>query len=135
MVEDAELRKIAELARAHHLAIISDEVYERIVFDGRAYRSIAQVTENCTDALIVNSFSKTYAMTGWRCGWLIPTASTPIDQLEVDQPHDAAAAGDLPDAGYPGPMSGESSWTWQRRKRARASGSGCTGKEVGDGRG
>lgn len=70
IAEDAELRKIAELARAHQLAIISDEVYERIVFDGRAYRSIAQVTENCTDALIVNSFSKTYAMTGWRCGWL-----------------------------------------------------------------
>src|SRR5207248_10832365 len=49
--------------------ILADEVYERLVFDREIARSFASVAENTDRLIIVNSFSKTYNMTGWRLGW------------------------------------------------------------------
>ncbi len=66
-----ELEGIAECALKHKLLIISDEIYEKIVFDGFEQISIAslgkEVQENC---VIINGMSKCYAMTGWRIGYL-----------------------------------------------------------------
>lgn len=67
--EDAE--KLAEVILRHDLIVISDEVYEKIIFDGRIHYSIAQVPGMEDHTLVVNSFSKTYAMTGWRLGYII----------------------------------------------------------------
>ena len=49
--------------------ILADEVYERIVFDAEIAPSFASVAENHERLVVVNSFSKTYNMTGWRLGW------------------------------------------------------------------
>ena len=66
-----ELEGIAECALKHKLLIISDEIYEKIVFDGFEQISIAslgkEVQENC---VVINGMSKCYAMTGWRIGYL-----------------------------------------------------------------
>lgn len=66
-----ELEAIAQCALKHNLLIISDEIYEKIVFDGFEQISIAslgkEVQENC---VIINGMSKCYAMTGWRIGYL-----------------------------------------------------------------
>jgi aspartate aminotransferase len=66
-----ELEEIAECALKHNLLIISDEIYEKIVFDGFEQISIAslgkEVQKNC---VIINGMSKCYAMTGWRIGYL-----------------------------------------------------------------
>lgn len=69
-----ELSKIAALADAHDFLIISDEVYDRIVYDGNEHTSIAQVSPQFNRYLIVNSLSKSYAMTGWRIGFVIGPA-------------------------------------------------------------
>ncbi len=70
---------IVELARRHDLTVISDEVYERLVFDGE------HVSLGALDAdgrvVSVYSFSKTYAMTGWRIGYL--TAASPVVEAVV----------------------------------------------------
>jgi aspartate/methionine/tyrosine aminotransferase len=69
VISAAEQRALCELADAHDLMILSDEVYERIVFDRPVAPSIARVAENKERLIVVNSFSKTYNMTGWRLGW------------------------------------------------------------------
>jgi aminotransferase len=66
-----EIEKIAELVREHDLIVISDEVYDRILFDGAEYFSIAQLPGMAERTLVINSFSKTYAMTGWRIGYVL----------------------------------------------------------------
>lgn len=74
VLEEAELRKIAEVAKKHHISIISDEPYESIIYDGRKNSSIAALEGVENIVVTVNSFSKTYAMTGWRVGYIIAPA-------------------------------------------------------------
>ena len=64
-----EQRALAELAEAHNLRILADEVYERITYDAPLAASFARVVENKDRLIVANSFSKTYCMTGWRLGW------------------------------------------------------------------
>ncbi|QZY53090.1 pyridoxal phosphate-dependent aminotransferase [Leucobacter tenebrionis] len=79
-----ELRRIAELADRRGLIIISDEVYDRVVFDGRAHVSIAQVDPAFERFLVVNSLSKSHAMTGWRAGYVIgsPRLIAPMPHMQ-----------------------------------------------------
>jgi aspartate/methionine/tyrosine aminotransferase len=70
------LLELAKLAKEHGLLILSDEVYEKIVFDGNKHVSVASQSEFEDSTITVNSFSKTYAMTGWRIGYV--AANEPI---------------------------------------------------------
>ncbi len=65
------LLELAKLAEEHGLLILTDEVYERIIFDGNKHFSIASRPEFKNSTITVNSFSKTYAMTGWRVGYVV----------------------------------------------------------------
>ena len=65
-----ELEAIAALALEHDLYIISDEIYEKLVFDGRPAASLASIPELSDRVVVINGMSKAYAMTGWRLGWL-----------------------------------------------------------------
>jgi aspartate/methionine/tyrosine aminotransferase len=72
-----ELETIAELCRRHDLLAITDEVYEHIVYDGRAHITLAALPGMAERSVIVNSVSKSYSVTGWRVGWTIaPPAIT-----------------------------------------------------------
>ena len=64
--DEAELRKIARLAKEHGLLIISDEIYEYFTYD-KPHFSIGSIYK---DTLTLNGFSKAYAMTGWRVGYV-----------------------------------------------------------------
>jgi aspartate aminotransferase len=65
-----ELTAIATLAMERRIYVIADDIYEKIIFDGRAHTSIIQLmTEAPELGILVNGFSKTYAMTGWRLGY------------------------------------------------------------------
>lgn len=66
-----ELKAIVEFARAKNLWIIADEVYIRLVYEGVRAPSILDVSEPDDQILVVNSFSKAWAMTGWRLGWIV----------------------------------------------------------------
>lgn len=65
-----ELEIIAEAARANDLYVVSDEIYEKIIFDGREHVSIASLPGMAQRTIILNGHSKAYAMTGWRLGYL-----------------------------------------------------------------
>ena len=63
------LLKIGEIAEEYDLLIVSDEVYEKFIFDGEEHFSLGSVPELKERVLTVNALSKTYAMTGWRLGY------------------------------------------------------------------
>ena len=65
-----ESAAIAAVARREDLYIISDEIYEKLVFDGATHRSVSAEPGMAERTIVVNGFSKAYAMTGWRLGWL-----------------------------------------------------------------
>lgn len=69
--EDGE--KLAKVIEKHNIMVISDEVYEKIIFDGRKHFSLSQIPSIRDKVLVVNSLSKTYAMTGWRIGYIVGT--------------------------------------------------------------
>lgn len=62
---------LAKVIAKHDVMVISDEVYEKIIFDGREHFSLAQIESIKDKVLVVNSLSKTYAMTGWRLGYVV----------------------------------------------------------------
>ncbi len=65
-----ELEKIAEMAISKNFFVISDEIYEKIVYDGFQFTSIASLSEEMKKkTIIVHGVAKTYAMTGWRIGY------------------------------------------------------------------
>lgn len=66
----SELEAIAEVCLKHKLLVISDEIYERLVYDGVKHVSIASVHPGMIDqTVVINGVSKAYAMTGWRLGY------------------------------------------------------------------
>jgi aspartate aminotransferase len=72
------LEAIADIAVRHRLLIISDEIYEKVLYDGAVHRSIATISpEVAAQTIIINGVSKAYAMTGWRIGY----AAGPKDLL------------------------------------------------------
>lgn len=75
VMTEEELRAIAQLAVEHDLFVISDEIYEELVYDGEKHFSIASFGEEIKKrTIVVNGLSKAYSMTGWRIGY---TASAP----------------------------------------------------------
>src|SRR5436309_4680710 len=77
----AALQKIAELATKHDLWILSDEVYARILFSGE-YESIRTLTGMAERTVIIDGFSKSFAMTGWRLGYAVAPVPV-IDAMDL----------------------------------------------------
>jgi aspartate/methionine/tyrosine aminotransferase len=71
IISGAEQRALLELAATHDFVIMSDEVYDRIVFDRPSAQSFATVAPDHDHLVVINSFSKTYNMTGWRLGYAL----------------------------------------------------------------
>ena len=65
----SDLEHIAALAREHDCFILSDEIYSRLIYDGSTFASIASLHGMKSRTILVDGFSKTYAMTGWRLGY------------------------------------------------------------------
>ncbi|MUV06639.1 aminotransferase class I/II-fold pyridoxal phosphate-dependent enzyme [Planococcaceae bacterium Storch 2/2-2] len=66
-----ELEAIADVAKRHDLWIISDEIYEKLMYGGNEHVSIAQLSQDAYDrTFVVNGVSKSHAMTGWRIGYV-----------------------------------------------------------------
>ncbi len=70
LTPEEDLRKIAALAVEHDLLVISDEIYEKLLFGGAQHHSLAGMDGMYDRTITVNGFSKAYAMTGWRVGYL-----------------------------------------------------------------
>ena len=76
------LQGILDLARKHNIVLISDEVYETLVFDGAEHKSLVSLAGAKDHVVQVNSFSKTYAMTGLRVGYLTASSDKVLQFLK-----------------------------------------------------
>ena len=84
VLEKSDVEGISDLARDHDLIVLSDETYEKIIFEGKHY-SFASLPGMFERTITINGFSKTYAMTGWRLGWVVapPSIITEINKLQT----------------------------------------------------
>ena len=73
---EEELRKIADLCVEKNIYVISDEIYEHLIYDGGKHTSIASFNDKIKElTIIINGVSKTFAMTGWRIGYTASNAA------------------------------------------------------------
>jgi aspartate/methionine/tyrosine aminotransferase len=79
MLKPDEFEALINWCRDHHVRLISDEIYHGITFGGVASSAL----ETTEDAVVINSFSKYFALSGWRIGWMIlpPDLIAPIERL------------------------------------------------------
>ena len=70
MIERPQAERLLAFCRVRNIAILSDEVYHRIVYDRPVAFSFLEIAEPTDPVFVVNSFSKSWAMTGWRMGWV-----------------------------------------------------------------
>ena len=66
-----DLERIAQLAEEHDLWVMADEIYSRILYDGAEHVSIASLPGMAERTIVLDGFSKTFAMTGWRLGYAV----------------------------------------------------------------
>ena len=72
VVPESDVREIAKIAKEHDLMIISDEIYDALLYDGEKHFSITQIDEETKErTILINGMSKAFAMTGWRIGYSI----------------------------------------------------------------
>lgn len=80
-----EIEALAALAREKGLIVVADEVYHRILFGDAKHYSIAALDDMADSTITINSFSKTYSMTGWRLGYVIASSERIGAMLRVHQ--------------------------------------------------
>lgn len=81
----ADLDRLAALLRDTSIVLLSDEVYEHIVFDGAAHQSVARHAELAARSFVVSSFGKTYHCTGWKIGYCVAPPALTVELRKVHQ--------------------------------------------------
>ena len=85
LIERADLDRLAALIRDRDIYVLSDEVYEHLVFDGREHASVLRHDELYQRAFVVSSFGKTYHVTGWKTGYVIAPPALSSELRKVHQ--------------------------------------------------
>ncbi|NCT72539.1 MAG: pyridoxal phosphate-dependent aminotransferase [Xanthomonadaceae bacterium] len=85
MFDESDIRALSALLEGTGIYLISDEVYEHIVFDGRRHESILRYPELAARAFVVSSFGKTYHCTGWKIGYAIAPPALSAEFRKVHQ--------------------------------------------------
>jgi aspartate/methionine/tyrosine aminotransferase len=82
----SDLERIAALAIEHDLWVVADEIYGRILYDGEEHVSIASLPGMAERTIVLDGFSKTFAMTGWRLGYAVvpPSLIETYGQLVIN---------------------------------------------------
>jgi len=85
MLSAADMRAVADLLRDTDILLLSDEVYEHIVFDGARHESVLRYPELRERAFVISSFGKTYHCTGWKVGYCIAPPAISAEFRKVHQ--------------------------------------------------
>jgi aspartate/methionine/tyrosine aminotransferase len=85
VLEFSDVKGIAEVAMDNGVYVISDEVYEKFVYDGAKHYSIASIPGMEELAITINSFSKTFAMCGWRIGYVVASKRLINELIKLQQ--------------------------------------------------
>jgi methionine aminotransferase len=85
MLSETDMQAVAELLRGTEIFLLSDEVYEHIVFDGARHESALRYPELRDRAFVISSFGKTYHCTGWKIGYCIAPSALSAEFRKVHQ--------------------------------------------------
>jgi methionine aminotransferase len=85
VLQPSDLTALAELLRDSNVFLLSDEVYEHIVYDGVQHQSLLRNSELRERSFVVGSFGKTYHTTGWKVGWVVAPAPLTVELRKVHQ--------------------------------------------------
>jgi methionine aminotransferase len=85
ILDDGDIRELIAIVDGTNLTIVSDEVYEHIVFDGAPHRSMARYPQLRERSFIVGSFGKTYSVTGWKMGYVVAPGQLSAEFRKVHQ--------------------------------------------------
>ncbi len=85
MLDEADLRELAAILEGTDIFLVSDEVYEHIVFDGRRHESVLRYPDLAARAFVISSFGKTYHCTGWKIGYAIAPPALSAEFRKVHQ--------------------------------------------------
>ena len=85
ILSESDLRQLAEVLRDSPAYLLSDEVYEHIVFDGEPHVSALSIDELWHRSFVVSSFGKTYHATGWKVGYCMAPAALTTEFRKVHQ--------------------------------------------------
>jgi methionine aminotransferase len=83
--ELSDLQQLSQIAEEHDLWVISDEVYEHIVFDNRPHISAASITSLAERTFLCGSFGKTFHTTGWKLGYCLAPAELTAEFRKIHQ--------------------------------------------------
>jgi methionine aminotransferase len=85
MLTESDMHTLAQILRSTDIVLLSDEVYEHIIFDGRRHESALRHPELADRAFVVSSFGKTYHCTGWKVGYVIAPPALSAEFRKVHQ--------------------------------------------------
>jgi methionine aminotransferase len=85
ILREADFDALKQIVRGTDILILSDEVYEHMVYDGRRHESISRHPELAARAFVVSSFGKTYHVTGWKVGYVAAPAALTAEFRKVHQ--------------------------------------------------
>jgi methionine aminotransferase len=85
VLREADLRALADIVQGTSILILSDEVYEHMVYDGQRHESVCRHPELAARAFVVSSFGKTYHVTGWKVGYVAAPAALSAEFRKVHQ--------------------------------------------------
>lgn len=85
ILERADLEAIAEVVRRHDLMVLSDEIYSELTYGGKRHVSFASIDGMRERTVVINGFSKTFAMTGWRLGYALGPADIIAMMVKLHQ--------------------------------------------------
>ncbi len=85
VLTDEDMLELQKIVRSNNIFIISDEVYEHIIFDGQQHQSVARYPELATQSFIVSSFGKTFHVTGWKVGYCLAPAGLSREFRKIHQ--------------------------------------------------
>ncbi|RZI42256.1 pyridoxal phosphate-dependent aminotransferase [Herbaspirillum sp. HC18] len=85
VLRQADLQALADIVRGTDILIVSDEVYEHMVYDGARHESVCRHPELASRAFVISSFGKTYHVTGWKIGYVAAPAPLSAEFRKVHQ--------------------------------------------------
>jgi methionine aminotransferase len=85
VLRETDMRALADIVRGTDVLILSDEVYEHMVYDGQRHESVCRHPELAARAFVVSSFGKTYHVTGWKIGYVAAPAGMTAEFRKVHQ--------------------------------------------------
>jgi len=81
----ADIKKLEHLLANRDIVVLSDEVYEHLIFDGKDHESICRYPALAAKSIIIGSFGKTFHATGWKCGFVLAPAQLTAEVRKVHQ--------------------------------------------------